>query len=64
MIGNGWANNCGAELFTLGWVQCVDTPVADPFEEGTYDGVRVTLQEDEELLMICTAFIEIIKCRH
>jgi len=21
-IGSGWANNCGTELFTLGWVQC------------------------------------------
>ena len=23
MIGSGWVNNCGKELFTLGWVTCV-----------------------------------------
>lgn len=21
-VNSGWANNCGKELFTLGWVQC------------------------------------------
>ena len=22
MFNSGWANNCGVELFTLGWVRC------------------------------------------
>lgn len=30
MIGNGWANNCGTELFTLGWVQCETQPAVRP----------------------------------
>jgi hypothetical protein len=34
-------------------------------EEDLYGGVRVAaLREEEELLMICAAFIEIIRCRH
>ena len=31
MINAGWANNCGQELFTIGWVPCdVAPPVVVP----------------------------------
>jgi len=31
MINAGWANNCGKELFTIGWVPCaVEQPVTPP----------------------------------
>ncbi len=26
-VNSGWANKCGQELFTVGWVGCGDTPV-------------------------------------
>ena len=29
-VNSGWVNNCGTELFTLGWVQCETQPATRP----------------------------------
>ena len=65
-VNSGWANNCGVELFTVGWVQCPQ----DTGKRPGYHGVDLAGQyaqawrEDEELLMIARLFVEIIRCRH
>ena len=43
---SGWANNCGTELFTIGWVPCETptVPVTNPTDvgrgSGPTDGIR------------------------
>jgi hypothetical protein len=62
MIASGWANNCGNELFTVGWVTCAVAP-EDPYAVNhTYSGVSFSqaLREDEEVIMMCRMLLEIM----
>ena len=34
MINAGFANNCGIELFTIGWVQCPGADPLPPYDPG------------------------------
>lgn len=65
-INSGWANNCGTELFTLGWVQCGTTTVEER-RAGGYDAFRghdsylvQAMREDEEVIILFKSFIEVI----
>lgn len=62
----GWANNCGKQLFTIGWVPCdfgrEHVGGYDKFW-GPDEFMSQVYREDEELLMIARAFVEIIRCR-
>jgi len=65
MIGEGWVNNCGKELFTLGWVVCV-VVLKKKDGSGSVRAVEVTgykltrkqidqiKREDEELITLIT----------
>lgn len=53
MINSGWANKCGKELFTLGWVPC-DRRKGSGGEEPDKLHLRL-LQEDEDILAVIMA---------
>lgn len=38
MIASGWANNCGTQLFTIGWVPCVTEEI--PQQGGGLGGLH------------------------
>ncbi len=72
MIGQGWANNCGKELFTLGWVTCtIYVFESEDDETGGKRGYATTgrlnqaqlaqiQREDEELIAIVTVIAKAI----
>ena len=65
MINAGWANNCGKELFTIGWVPCGDVDTGsrqyiDPYRDYANQAIR----EDEEFLVLLRAIIKVIDPWH
>jgi hypothetical protein len=67
MINAGWANNCGIELFTIGWVQCPsgEAPavgggeskghwIEAPGRGRTYE---LAQYEDEEIIAVLQALL-------
>lgn len=62
MIRSGWANNCGIELFTHGWVQCPDDDQKELHPHVRFH--QQAMREDEEMLLLFASFIEVISCRH
>jgi len=68
VINSGWANDCGKELFTIGWVTC---DIVEPIEKKKIGGgtnfsyapsrlKEQLLREDEEILAVIMAFMRII----
>ena len=66
MIGSGWANNCGVELFTNGWILCstsgVEVIEAQPGGGSSKHKPKPSLhaqalREDKEIVEIIQAFI-------
>lgn len=68
MIGSGWANQCGKEIFTLGWVGCeqpqvVDVPNVVKSGRSSYYFPAENVQQkhnDDFLLVIAQSIFQII----
>ena len=58
MINSGWANDCGVELFTIGWVECPSTRRRGGPTHDNY--VDLLDQEDDELLLIASTLTKVI----
>lgn len=62
MINSGFANNCGIELFTIGWVPCDKGGSPASYEYITPGVVgkreKQIREEDEIAAMIAMAFVE------
>ena len=65
-VNSGWANNCGKELFTLGWIPCdivepPDTPdVTFNIDIDTGKIKRKRLREEEEALAFVASFMRML----
>ena len=68
MINAGWANNCGKELFTIGWVRCPSDDLGGggsskgkrrPWTEapGLGSNYEIAMYEDEEIAAVLQAFL-------
>ena len=65
MINSGWANNCGVELFTVGWVECPSTRRKGGPTHDTYvDYSEQIAREDEELLLIASSLTKVLNRWH
>jgi hypothetical protein len=63
MIGQGWANSCGKELFTIGWIPCaVVESTTTPGATGRRKSQlkrrhELAMREDDELIAIIESYI-------
>lgn len=61
---SGWANNCGTQLFTLGWVPCEEEVTSEnPGGAKGYSSFRPlkgARDDDEILMMIARSIYQIL----
>ena len=55
---SGWANNCGTELFTIGWVPCETDVIGGGSSKSSDRIYNQARREDDEILLIIEALAD------